>query len=285
MKLKYKLVDNFQRSVLAEGRNYGMGFSFVKKNDESTFETVYHSPSPCRDYLHESISSNRTGANHSIYGLKTHDTKLFNDVPNAYLAFTICKKGAGNPQSYETYTQEIKSLEKNINHLKKFIHFFEEKFKVEGRTEFIKIKKNLYVSVLPLFWTQYSYLISLYSLLLRVGAYNTGEKEPMAFLQEFEADYQDTSYLKTAIPKINRMINGEIPVQTNWKNIHNGGGIVNFKFPEIKVEKEKVPEVKSEIAPKIKEPKKKVDLPEVKAYSKPEVIKVFDDFENIWKSL
>jgi hypothetical protein len=235
---KLKLIDNQDRAKLSEGRNWRMGFAFAKLTDK-TLETT-DPVSPCKDYLNDRCFSEHTGKDFSIYGLSTTHTGLFKDVPSAYLIFSICKKGAKNPAVYDGYSDDIKTLEKNAANIEKLLNFFEEKFNVGEKTKIIKLKRNFYVAVAPLFWTKYAYLISLYSLLTRISMFWDGEGEVMNFLEKFDKDSSDMYILKSLMGKINRMIGGEIPEQNLLKgNIHNSGGIVGFEFPKQKVDKPK----------------------------------------------
>ena len=49
-----QIINKQCRSKLCEGRSYQMGFAFLKKLDNNTFETV-QPISPCKDYLNDVI--------------------------------------------------------------------------------------------------------------------------------------------------------------------------------------------------------------------------------------
>jgi hypothetical protein len=192
---------------------------------------------------------------------------------------SICKKGAKSPKVYDNYLSDIKNLEKNAPNIEKLLHFFEEKFSVDEKTKIEKIRKNYYLVTAPLFWCQYTYLISLYTLLIRMGMFWNGKGEVTGFLDKFDKDSDDIYLYKSVKGKILRMLAGEIPIQDLSKvNSPHNLGIVGFEFPKQKEEKPK--EIINPDVPKITK-KNKIDKPDITAYSKPEIKKVIDGFDSL----
>lgn len=267
--VKLKLVNNELRSKLAEGRNYRLGFAFATKKD-NIVEVVQHGITACKDFLNDVVYSQNTGKPYSIYGCKATDISLFKNVPAAYLVISILKKGAESPKIYDDYLSDIKNLESNTANIEKLLNYFEEKFNVEGRTKIEKIRKNYYLVTAPLFWTQYTYLISLYTLLTRIAMFWDGTGEVMNYLEKFNNDSEDMMYLKQIKEKLSIMFSGNIPIQDLNKcyNPHYEG-IVAFKFPIIK---KKVEEVK--IVPA------KIDVPKT-SYAK--ALDISSEFDKVWE--
>ena len=265
-----KLINKLKRSALAEGRNYRLGFAFATKKD-NIVEVVGHGITACKDFLNDICYSQHTGKPYSIYGCHATDIGLFKNVPAAYIVISVLKKGAKSPKVYEDYLSDIKNLEAKHPNIEKLLHYFEEKFKVDGRTKVEKIRKNHYLVTAPLFWTQYTYLISLYTLLIRMAMFWDGKGEVMSYLEKFKEDSEDMMYLKSIKGKLSIMLSGNIPVQdlAKCKNPHNQG-IVSFQFPIIKPKVEKM-----KIAPA------KIKIPESPKAEKP--IDNSSEFDKVWE--
>lgn len=223
---KLTYVSNHPRSVLTEGRNYGLGFGFAKK--DGNVLTSVMPISPCKDYLNDVVYTEKTGKPYSAWGLSTKKTGCFDDG-NAYLVMSVCLKGARSSYSYETYEKDKESLAKNAGYMQEAINWFEEKFGVNGRTKIEKIEDNLYVAIAPLFWVEATYLISLYALILRCAM----EKSSGPAMEVLTKDAPSGDYgsAQAAVPKVEQMLGGKIPKQDMSKpfSVHNEG-IVSFSF-------------------------------------------------------
>jgi hypothetical protein len=225
--MKFNFVNKQNRTKLEEGRNYGMGFALCKRDGKTI--TAAYPISPCRDYLNDEVYSERTGKPFKTYGLSSFKQDLFQDG-TAYLAFAICEKMESKQSfwKHKTYAKECELI-KDYKRLQKFINWFEDKFKLTQKTEIFQIEDNQYVAKSPDFWTEGTYLISLYSLLLRVGIHYI-DGDPMEFLENYQVD-GDAYNVKPALPKIKKMIEGSIPKQNLMiaRNPHLLG-IVGFSF-------------------------------------------------------
>lgn len=220
-------LNSQDRKKLSEGRDYGMGFAFCKLAGDVL--SAIMPISPCKDYLNDVVFTEATGKPFSAYGLHTKKLDIFSNGCG-YLAFSICKQGR-NEHKYEKYDRDVLALNTNYKSLQKFIHFFEKAFGIKQKTKIKKLADNLFVAIVPPFWLDGTYKISLYSLLLRAGAFYTGDKEPMVFIDAFNFDNSDQMILNSCKPKIVKMMGGTIPKQdlANLKNVHHTG-ILGFNF-------------------------------------------------------
>lgn len=228
--MKWIFKDEQKRSKLGEGRNYGVGFAFCRrvKNLLTTIQPI----SPCKDYLNDVVYSELTGKPFKAYGLSTKKEDIFTEQ-GGFLVFSVCLQGPSSLTKYPNFDRDCQALDKNYKELQKFIQFFEEKFKLLQLTEITKLGDNLFLAKVPKFWLQGTYRISLYSLLIRVGISFNGDKSPMDFLKSFTSDTSDQYLIVSALPKIDKMLNGNIPEQPfssyNNSNVHSNG-IVAFNF-------------------------------------------------------
>ena len=230
MNNNYKLIDKSDRATLREGRNKGFGGGFCKR-DGDTFSTIMPI-SACGDFYAEVIHSEHTGKTWSVYGLNSSKQNIF-DEKNGY-AYLACKVlGINRGGKYNNFDRDVKALNDNVNHLLAFLNFFEKQFKSEKLTEIHPIGDNTYIFFVPLFWCQGTYLISLYKYLSRVGIFNDGTKEPLDFLNSFDAVDEDKMYWSTIKPKVELMLAGTIPIQkmTTQDSCPHNLGVVSFKFP------------------------------------------------------
>lgn len=226
-----KLIDEQKRSKLAEGRNYGVGSGFAKIDGDNVITVM--PITACKDFLNDFVYTENTNKPYKRHGFHTpYKLGVFNEEKKeCYLVFGVLKLGV-YLGDYNGYDRDCKTLESNYKNLEKFLNSFEEKFKLENRTEITKLEDNRFLAKVPLFWAKATYRISLYGLLLRVGiSYTHGDV--MDFLNNI--DNNDIYAVKNVIPKIEMMCNGVIPEQdmNNLHDVHNCG-IMTFEFPEKK---------------------------------------------------
>ncbi len=223
----WTLVDKQKRSKLHEGRDYGMGFAFCKRSDKTL--TTIMPISPCKDYLNDVTYSEITGKGYRAHGLGTKKQDIFDT--HAYLVMAICKRGARDLLDYGTYAKDLAALESNHLHIQSAINHVEELLKLSDRTVISRIEDNRFAIVAPLFWMEGTYLVSLYTLLIRAALYYTGG-DPMDYWRKAKGD--DTYHMKGAMPKLDRLIAGERPKQDfgQSREWHNEG-IVSYVFPPV----------------------------------------------------
>ena len=226
------IINNKERSVLSEGRNYQMGFAFLKKIDDNNYETV-QPISPCKDYLNDVVWSENCGKPVHAYGLSYKKQNIFEKQDRAYLAISICNKKAGSLFNYADFEKDSQNLKENYKTLQSFMNDYEDDLGIE-RTEITEVSNNLYFVRISLFWVNTTYLISLWSLLMRVGQFYKGENSAKEFVETFKAFPPDIYILNSAKPKLEKLLNGVIPKQ-NFDDLHGGTdvhncGIVDFNF-------------------------------------------------------
>lgn len=222
---KWVLVDEQDRGKLCEGRTQGMGFALCKRTDR-TLVTVCPTTA-CKDFLNEIVVSEANGKPYSYYGLSTSRQGIFDD--HGYLVIGILMPNRSTTK-HGTYDKEVAALSANIDHIQYAINHVEGLLKLDGHTVIEKIIDNRYAVIMPKWWCETTYGISLITLLLRASLYYTGG-DPIDYWTKLDSD--DAYMLKSAIPKLKRLIAGERPTQDfskeqYWHNL----GIVTFPFPE-----------------------------------------------------
>ena len=229
--MRMKIIDEKDRSVLCEGRNYGLGFAFLKPEEDNTFSTV-QPISPCKDYLNDVVYSEASGKPFHAYGLDTVKNNIFTK-PAAYMAMSICKKGRSR-STYSNYDEDMELIDGNIDGMLRFINEIDKRMGM-APTEIRKIRKNLKVAVFDKRWCEGTYLISLYSLMLRIGLYYKGEQSPIVFMRDI--DNEDSMMVNSIKEKLFNLFarNGKLPVQRLAElpslgiHVHNHG-IVEANF-------------------------------------------------------
>lgn len=219
-----------QRSKLIEGRNYGMGFAFVKKIKKDTYETV-HAVSACKDYLNDIVAAEHMNVEASACGLVYKPQGLFKDG-EAYLTFKILPYFNG--KEYAEQKKDTEILETLYENIEKEVHDLEEALKIKGRTKIEKAKNGYYLATIPIEWTSSTYLISLLSLWIRVCQYN--RSKPTTNLGTYLSISPIDSQLWTnALPKIKLIMDkGKLPVQNFLRygssnaGAWHGYGILNY---------------------------------------------------------
>lgn len=222
----FEFIELDTRKKLAEGRDYGVGFTHAKRKD--TQLVAIQALSPCRDYINDVIYSEVTGKTYSAHGQDSKREGIFEDG-NSYLIFGVCKRGR-ELYEYDGYKRDYDSLAANYKTLQKFINYFEKSFNIKQKSVILKLKENRYVCISSLFWADATYKASLLSFLLRVGIYYEAGN-PMEYLDNFSQNDSDKMLYNSFKSKLKLMLGGFFPKQdlNSLTNVHNTG-IVTFKF-------------------------------------------------------
>jgi hypothetical protein len=226
------LVDNQNRGVLIEGRNYGIGYAFCKKkgNELHTIQPI----SPCKDYLNDWVYTEKTGKPYGKWGLWCPAKADLFDDGTVWLAYKVCGKGARSPMPYAQMPRDLKAIDANWRNVQMMLNFFEGKLAgVLKPTVIHKLADNLYVAEADTFWIKWTYLISIYSLLIRNAIYWDGNGSPMDFLEK--VDGYDADMLvgqDKALERFQRILDGELP-DDDWSKpcSWHDEGIMDFHFP------------------------------------------------------
>ncbi len=226
--MTYKLIEPFDRKSLSEGKDYGMAFAMVKK--EKKVITCCIAINCCKDFMSDLIWSNAVNKPYSIYGLNYSPQNIYNKN-EAYLVISIEKKGR-NLVEYGNYKRDYDLLKSNYKNLQSYINQFEKRLKIKGLTKIEEIQENRYLVTFNTFWVKGTYLISLFTLLLRVGMFYK-EGDIIAHLEGDNYDSADKYIVNSVISKIQQMLDGFIPEQNlnEVKSPHNLG-IQSYAFPK-----------------------------------------------------
>lgn len=228
---KITVVDKLDRGVLSEGRSTGMGFGFCKKVSENEFETV-QPLSPCKDYLNDVIYSELTGNPVSACGLSCTKKGIF-DGKTSYMAIKILPNKGGS--EYTGFKTDVERLTKNIGNIKTLVNYVEEQLKVEGKTDIVQSSndKDMYLLYVPYWWCRTTQLISLYSLIVRVGQYWNGEGTPLGFMESYNINLDKSlwkpDYGRGGLTQYKRMLKYGIHLITPEEYVEANGsnGVTN----------------------------------------------------------
>ncbi len=196
IKKEYPLIifDKKGRDNLSEGRQYQMGFAFLRPYSKNRYQAI--TPfSTCKDYLNDIIFTHNTGVRLSAYGLTTSliQTKAAFKSGIGFLGITILpyitKLPVGHP--CRIYNDEGVKIDKNrlkdnIQNITSLLNYVEKKLNVSGQTVVYEAVNDYYLFVVPAYWLQASNLISIYSLLIRMGQFYNGDCTPTEFLETYD---------------------------------------------------------------------------------------------------
>ena len=218
------VVDTKKRSSLGEGRSQGMGFSILKKLKEDNFDAVIPHTA-CKDYLNDVVHCENFDASLSVYGLSYKKQGGIIDGPRSYVGMKILPQNYGG--KHATFDKEVKLLDENYENIQKLLNWVEAGIGIEP-TQIYKANDGYYVLDAPSYWTTQTYLISLYTLLCRLGHVYDGKKDPQEFLDNYKSTDPDYSMLHNVKPKIAKLLAGGKIANAMNKNssshtVHNGG--------------------------------------------------------------
>jgi len=222
--MKFTVINEMKRHILAEGRSHGIGHAICKREGDKLIAIMPETA--CKDFLSDQVYSENSGKPYSVYGFKCKKESCFDT--HAYLTLTVCKSNGNPPYEYGGWKEEVELVGKKIPEITKFLNAFEELFKFKDRTEISEVSDNLWAMVVPLEWVSATYLVSLYSLLARNAPYWDGKRDVMEFILDMDACKEGMTF-KQILPKIKIIIEGKHEPQdfTKTWNVH-GMGIVGW---------------------------------------------------------
>ncbi len=219
------LEDKYPRSVLIEGRSYGIAYAMCKRDGDKVL--TVGPISPCREYLNDQMGTEINEKPCGAYGYKAKYEGLLK-ADKLYVAVAILPNHGGS--EYHGQKEETERMSADFKCYEKFINHFEELLKVEGRTIIHKVADNRYVMEVPKWWGKWTYLMSLHSFLLRVAmeaSYKDGD--PYEFFKKANKT-TDANYVPGVLTKIDKLRDGIIPAQNLSNTYWHGCGIVNQSF-------------------------------------------------------
>lgn len=187
MEKKQQIINKFDRSILGEGRRYGLGFSILKKVDSFTFETLM-AFTACKDYLNDFIYIETTGKSlEKIYGFEHEYT---GELKGKEFFYTGLKSLDYNHSSskYDKLLAVQNILKDNYENIVKVVNNLEvELYRGEGSgykefTKFESLIDNTLILKTPIFWSKFSFLFSMYGLFIRCFLDVTKEDTKLSIL-------------------------------------------------------------------------------------------------------
>lgn len=224
------IINNISRDGLSEGKNYQMGFGFLKQISENEFETVT-AISACREYLNDVAYTENLDKPTNIYGL-SYEKKGLLENDNCFMLSSILKRKNGkNYTEYSTYHLDLENFKTVSEKVQALLNNVEDFLGITNKTEVTKLEDNLIFIKFDKIWLSSSYLISLYSLLARV-AQQYNNSDIFNYLTNYNDNYGDT-YNAQALPRlIKRFKEKGFPQQRELvraNSIHSEG-IMSYKF-------------------------------------------------------
>lgn len=220
-----KFEDNCSRSPLCEGRNYGFALAFCKIKDGTAF--TVGPISPCLDYLNDQCYSENTGKPYSAYGYNATKSECIEDVAHLVMAVLPYKSG----EAYLGMDSEVAYAKESHQKIAKFINNIESKIGLKTLTSVVQVAENRYLFAIDPFWCKWTYLISMWAKLCRIGLESKKQAAPetfeesMAMLDTNKIKTTDASYAAKIIKAINSFAAGVVP-DDNWevsRYWHNAG--------------------------------------------------------------
>lgn len=206
------IIDTQSRSKLSEGRTSGMGFGFLRKKDESNFETIMP-VSPCKDYLNEVVYTENTGVPTSAYGFK-YDKKLDIFTDNIFMAIKMMPDKQGNYNYANSLSGDQKKLKDQAKNIEKIMNDLEQKLGISDRTCIFEANDHFFLVKAPLDWKMSTHTISMYTLILRAALTHKGEMTIQGILDSYDGIQMEKSMINATSKLIKEIIEkNELPDQ------------------------------------------------------------------------
>jgi hypothetical protein len=186
------------RSKLNEGRNFGLSFAFAKKIDNKAYETV-QPPSTCKDYLNDVVFVEQFSPTVAAvaYGLTYNKLGIFEQDGSAFLFIQpvgFVSSGKRNEDIGFSLKEEIETINRNINKVITVLNDFEERMGFNFKSYSIPTNQDGgYILHLPSQWVENPYMISCYSLMIRIAMYADELGNPLSIILDTVS--QDSSMI------------------------------------------------------------------------------------------
>lgn len=159
-----KIKELQKRKSLNEGRDYGIGFSILKKINNNNYET-YLPFTACRDYLNDfsyvEYTKKEIG---NIHGYNHKILNCFNYKKVFYLGVKTLDFNYNATWDKRIKAEEI--LLNNYKFLQTFLNRIEDQLGLKIKTS-ITVDEDTLIFKAPIYWTKTTALISVYTLMIR----------------------------------------------------------------------------------------------------------------------
>jgi hypothetical protein len=169
------------RNKLSEGRSTGVAFAYAKK--EGNTYTAAHALSPCKDYLNDVLWTEKTGKDSNACGLHYKKQDIFKDDTHYLLCEIVYQSNTNTSvEPFKTnFKKDQEEFKNQFENIKVFINKIENDIELKILSEF-HFDDNLLLCKFSSFWSEDTYLISLYSYLVRLGRFCPTDLDPYQFL-------------------------------------------------------------------------------------------------------
>ncbi len=163
------LEEPFSRIELGEGRDYGIGFSLIKKVGNNKYQPLIPL-SACKDYLNDIVHSEEYNSVHGcVYGFEySHSNYFEKDNKHGYLM--VAPVHYNNGEEWSKYGEAERWFFGNKTGILKVLRYFEDRLGLK-RTEIFETTNydgdKVFMFKFDRFWMKETILISLYTLLIR----------------------------------------------------------------------------------------------------------------------
>ena len=173
------LKEPYLRSKLSEGRNFGIGFTFLELEKEG-FKPLFPFTC-CRDYLNDfTYIENTQKSLKAIHGF-THNHCDYLKGKRTFFMGVKALDYNTKSRTWGPLEEARKILLSNIENLIKNINVIEKEFSLARRTKYRIIEDTIVLEV-PMFWIKSTPLISLYTLIIRCMFNYEGEYDKVKYL-------------------------------------------------------------------------------------------------------
>lgn len=237
-----KVTDSFKRGVLSEGRNYGLGFSILDKTEDEYKALMAFTA--CKDYLNDFMYIEGTSNPlSSIYGFSHKYTGILKDKDYFYLGLRSLHYNNGSSK-YPLFDSVSSLLKNNHKNIIEFLNKLEKELKVEKLSEFESYIDDILIIKVPIFWSKFSFLFSMYGLLVRCFLDINAEdlkKDILKIVTDKKVTIipDDGSLLRSIQQRpifldVDKLLDYKYPSPTNSSHIHNFGIVTRMNQISVK---------------------------------------------------
>jgi len=188
----------------------GLYYAFINKNSKGEYDAC-HPWVKCRDFLHDVVRTNITGKGFCIYGLRYSMDKNPPIDLNKMRIIVKCEDKAGKSPTDDKFAEDMKYALTLLNHFEKYagVSLSTLKYvKVDNHEGSVAMFTGSYI------WVRSPFLVSMYTLLIRLGPRRIEFKDKADLEKKFYAISRQTQvqgdnevqYMKTLHNKLHIVI-------------------------------------------------------------------------------
>lgn len=192
-----------ERNNYSEGRNFGLGFTFLKKTDNGYI--AFKDFTCCKDFLNDALYTEHRNKECKMYGYKTTTKQGYFENDTFFVGIKVLPIQRSKTNVYPTFTvrkydDDVKLLKNNYKNVEIFLNNCSKLIKdVPLNCKIEEAENDIFIVELPKIWSLTSYAISFITFLIRAGMAYDGKMNVIDYLENTWKKREDFNSIENGI--------------------------------------------------------------------------------------